>query len=120
MARVRFEGNLGDEARKVRTGMRIGMRNLSQLAKAEIQKANPVDTGRSQVGWALIFDGGRLRGQIGNNVVYIKTVAEGLQGRRLSRKERKNVGFHQRGANKAIARAEELIISGLRGAGVSI
>ena len=42
-----------------------------------MQKENPVDTGRSRAAWSSRFNPGTLKGVVGNNVRYIRTVALG-------------------------------------------
>ncbi len=118
---VTRSGNFDDMPRRARRGIELGLRDLTLLTKAEIQKQNPVDTGLSRIKWATRFSPGNLRGIVGNNTRYIKEVAEGpRRKRRLSRKQRRNLNFHQRGANKAIKRAQLLMERQLRRAGFEV
>ena len=123
---ARQRGNLKDLERRTRRGIERGLRDLTQLTKTEVQKENPVDTGRSRSAWAAKFNAGRLTGVVGNKTKYIRYVAEGLryvaEGRRghMSAKQRRNVGFHQRGADKAMQRAPELLARALKKAGVPL
>ena len=108
--------------RQVRQGVGFGMRDLTLWVKSNIQKENPVKSGRSRAAWAQKFNFNTLRGTVGNNVEYIRRVAEGPKKRTrpLSPKERKNLGFHVRGANRAARRSSELMARGLKRAGVPI
>ena len=103
----------------MRQGFQNGLRDLTQLVKSEVQKENPVDTGRSRSAWEARFDQGRLQGVVGNKTRYIRHVAEGRRGR-MSAKQRRNAGFHRRGVEKAMKRAPELLTRALKNAGVPI
>ena len=115
----RVRGDLKDLERRVRRGLGHGLRDLTQLVKTEVQKENPVDTGRSRAAWEAKFNAGRLRGVVGNKVKYLPHVALGRRGR-MSAKQRRNVGFHERGAKRAMKRAGEILVRGLKKAGVPI
>lgn len=119
MAKVTQSGGFDGQVRKIRLGVQIGMRDLTLLTKAMIQRENPVDTGLSRTRWAHRMVRGGLTGIVGNNVKYIQVVAEGRPGK-LSRKQKRNIGFHQRGARKAILRTSEFLERGLRQAGVQL
>ena len=116
---ARIRGDLRDLERRLRRGFQNGLRDLTQLVKTEVQKENPVDTGRSRAAWETRFNAGRLTGTVGNKTKYIRYVAEGRRGRQ-SAKQRRNVGFHQRGADKAMKRAPELLTQALKKAGVPL
>ena len=116
---ARQRGNLKDLERRTRRGIERGLRDLTQLTKTEVQKENPVDTGRSRSAWAAKFNASRLTGVVGNRTKYIRHVAEGRRGH-MSAKQRRNVGFHQRGADKAMQRAPELLARALKKAGVPL
>ncbi len=150
---VRQRGNLKDLERKVRRGLGLGLRDLTLEVKTQVQKENPVDTGRSRNAWTFRFNPGTLKGIVGNNVRYIRAVALGgvipahtIRPRRKkalrfqtggktvfatrariprrqvpsTAREKRNIGFHQRGAEKAMKRARELLVRGMRKAGVPI
>ena len=68
MPKVTLTGGFDGEVRKVRTGARIGMRDLTLLTKAMIQRENPVDTGLSRARWSHRMVRGGLTGIVGNNV----------------------------------------------------
>ncbi len=114
---VRQRGNLKDLERRMRRGLERGLRDLTQEVKTQVQKENPVDTGHSRSRWAVTFDRRRLRGVVGNKVVYIPHVAHGRRGR-MSARQRRNVGFHRRGAERAFKRSRELLLRALRREGV--
>ena len=114
---VRQRGNLKDLERRVRRGLERGIRDLTQEVKTQVQKENPVDTGRSRSAWAVRFDARRLRGVVGNRIEYIPYVAHGRRGR-MSARQRRNVGFHRRGAERAFKRSRELLFRALRREGV--
>lgn len=144
---VRQRGDLGDLQRRVRRGIERGLRDLTLEVKREVQRENPVDTGRSRAAWSTHFTPSTLKGVVGNDVRYIKTVAEGgnipartirprraralrfkaggktvfarsarLPGRRVpsTARERRNLGFHRRGADRALRRSRELVLNALR------
>ena len=110
---VRQRGDLKDLERRMPRGLERGMRELTQEVKTQVQQENPVDTGRSRSAWAVTFDRRRLRGVVGNRVKYISHVAWGRRGR-MSAKQRRNVGFHRRGAERAMKRSRELLVRALR------
>ena len=74
---VRQRGNLKDLERRFRRGVERGLRDLTQEVKTHVQKENPVDTGRSRAAWEWRFNPATLKGVVGNNVRYIRMVAEG-------------------------------------------
>jgi hypothetical protein len=152
---VRQRGNLNDLRRRIRRGAERGLRDLTLEVKRQVQKENPVDTGRSRNAWASTFNPARLLGVVGNNVRYIRIVAEGgvilahtIRARRAralrfkprgsnqfifrkqvhvparrvpsTPKEKRNIGFHKRGAEKALRRAPELLLRALRREGVPV
>ena len=110
---VRQRGSLKDLERRFRRGLERGLQDLTLEVKTQVQKENPVDTGRSRAAWAAKFDRRRLRGVVGNRTRYIRYVAQGRRGRRTAR-QRRNMGFHRRGAERAMRRARELLIRALR------
>ena len=110
---VRQRGSLKDLERRMRRGLERGLRDLTQEVKTQVQQENPVDTGRSRSAWAVRFDARRLRGVVGNRVAYIPYVAHGRRGR-MSARQRRNVGFHRRGAERAFKRSRELLVRALR------
>lgn len=125
--KVKQRGDFDDLRRRVRRGVARGLRDLTLEAKRQVQRENPVDTGRSRAAWAARFDPARLRGVVGNNVWYIRLVAEGgrirahtVRAKPSTPRERRNLGFHRRGAEKALRRAPELLLRALRQAGVPI
>ena len=101
----------------MRRGLERGIRDLTQEVKTQVQKENPVDTGRSRSAWAVRYDARRLLDVVGNRVEYIPHVAHGRQGR-LSARQRHNVGFHRRGAERAFKRSREFLLRSLRREGV--
>ena len=78
-----------------------------------------MDTGRSRAAWETRFNAGRLSGTVGNKTKYIRHVAEGRRGRQSAR-QRRNVGFHKRGADRAMKRATKLLTQALKKAGVPL
>ena len=116
---VSQRGNLRDLERRFRRGLERGLRDLTQEVKAQVQKENPVDTGRSRAAWVAVFDRRRLRGVVGNKTKYIPYVALGRRGR-MSAKQRRNRGFHLRGAERAFRRTKEFLLRALRREGVPI
>ena len=150
---VRQRGNFKDLERRVRRGVEGGLRDLTLEVKRQVQRENPMATGRSRAAWSSRFDPGTLRGVVGNKVRYIRTVAEGgtipartvrprrkkalrfqaggktvfaksarIPGRRIpaTARERRNIGFHRRGAEKAMRRSRELLLRAIRKEGVPI
>ena len=150
---ARQKGNLKDMERRIRNGAERGLRDLTLEVKRQIQKENPVDTGRSRAAWTAKFNASTLKGSVGNNVRYIRMVAEGgtirahtIRPRRAkalrfqvggktvyaksvrkparrvpsTAKERRNIGFHRRGAEKAMMRSREMLVRAIRAAGVPI
>ena len=150
---VRQRGSLKALERRVRKGIEQGLRDLTLEVKTQVQKENPVDTGRSRAAWSSRFNPGTLKGVVGNNVRYIRMVALGgtipahtvrprrkkalkfqaggktvfaTKGRIPARKvpstakERGNIGIHRRGAERAMKRAREFLVRGIRKAGVPI
>ena len=150
---ARQRGNLKDLERRIRKGAERGLRDLTLEVKRQVQKENPVDTGRSRAAWTAKFTPETLKGVVGNNVKYIRLVAEGgvipartirpkrakalrfqaggrtvfaksarIPSRRVpsTAKERRNTGFHRRGAEKAMRRSRELLVRALRKEAVPI
>ena len=150
---VRQKGSLKDLERRIRRGAEVGLRDLTLEVKRQVQKKNPVDTGRSRAAWTAKFTPATLKGVVGNNVRYIRIVAEGgairahtirprrakalrfqVRGKTVFAKsariparkvpstarERRNIGFHRRGAEKALARSREILVRSMRKAGVPI
>ena len=144
---VRQRGSLKDLERRFRRGLERGLQDLTLEVKTQVQKENPVDTGRSRAAWNARFDPRRLRGVVGNNVRYIRMVAQGgtipartIRPRRAkalrfqaggktvfakkvnaparrvpsTARERRNIGFHRRGAEKAMRRSREFLLRALR------
>lgn len=146
MARARINGDFHNLERRVRRGLQEATRNLTLETVRQVKRENPVDTGRSRAAWTWRFDAARLRGIVGNNVWYIRPLAEektlgGYTIRpkrakalrfkaggktvfatraRIPRRRNKHYGFHKRGAEKAMKRAQEFALDGLRKAGVPI
>ena len=150
---VRRKGSLKDLERRIRRGAERGLRDLTLEVKRQVQKENPVDTGRSRAAWTAKFNPATLKGVVGNNVRYIRIVAEGgsirahtIRPRRAkalrfqvrgetvfaksariparkvpsTARERRNIGFHKRGAEKALARSREILVRSMRKTGVPI
>ena len=151
---VKLRGNLKDLERRIRRGAERGLRELTLEVKRQVQKENPVDTGRSRAAWTAKFTPSTLKGVVGNNVRYIRMVAEGgtirahtirprrakalrfqVGGKTVFRprkqisppdgsprrpRERSNIGFHRRGAEKAMQRSREILVRSIRSAGVPI
>ena len=150
---VKQRGNLKDLERRIRRGAERGLHDLTLEVKRQVQKENPVDTGRSRAAWTAKFTPSTLKGVVGNNVRYIRMVAEGgtirahtIRPRRAkalrfqvggktvfakkaniparwvpsTARERRHIGFHRRGAEKAMQRSREILVRSIRRAGVPI
>ena len=97
---VKERGNFGQVRRNARRAIEQGVRELTREVRMEVARQTPRRTGRLARGWREEFRG--MRGIVGNVAEHAPVVGLGRKDRPMSSRERRNVGFHVRGAGVAL------------------
>jgi hypothetical protein len=109
---VRHRGSFGQMKRDARRALERGIRDLTREAHQEIRRETPRRTGRLANAWQEQQRG--LTGIVGNTESHAPVVALGRRDRPMSGRERRNVGFHERGLRRALARSERIFRKAFR------
>ena len=103
---VRERGSFAQIKRDARRALERGVRELTREARREIQQETPRRSGGLAGGWQVQERG--LTGIVGNRKKHAPVVALGRRDRPMSSREHRNVGFHLRGLQKAVEKADRI------------
>lgn len=103
---VRERGNFGQIRRDARRALERGIRELTEEAWREIKRDTPRRSGVLASGWQAQQRG--LTGVVGNRRKHAPVVGIGRRDRPMSARERRNIGFHLRGLQKAVQKADRI------------